>query len=60
MDYEKRLTTLKELLLTLSKKIQQGTASDNNAKFNESMVYMQQIESEINRIDKMRSYKNKL
>lgn len=57
MDYEKRLLTLKSLLDTLRKKVQQDTSAAKNNKFQESQIYLQQIETEIDRIGKMRSYK---
>lgn len=57
MDYENRLTTLKHLFDVLTKKLQSETANANATKLKESQFHLQQIQVEIDRISKMRSYK---
>jgi hypothetical protein len=57
MDYENRLTTLKHLFDVLTKKLQAEPTNANTAKLQESQFHLQQIQSEIERISKMRSYK---
>jgi hypothetical protein len=58
MDYEKRLSTLKDLFASLTKKLREETIANlNPAKVQECKFHLQQIETEISRIAKMRSYK---
>ncbi len=59
MDYENRLTTLKHLFDVLTQKIKAENPAANDAKVHESQSHLKQIESEIERISKMRSYKTK-
>jgi hypothetical protein len=57
MDYEKRLTTLKNLFEVLTQKVKAESLANNSDKLHESQFHLQQITSEIDRITKMRSYK---
>jgi hypothetical protein len=57
MDYEKRLSTLRKLFDELTQKVKEENLINNSTKVHESQSHLKQIESEINRITKMRSYK---
>ncbi len=57
MDYESRLATLKHLFDVLTKKLQSEGKDADTFKLEESQFHLQQIQLEIDRISKMRSYK---
>jgi len=57
MDYENRLNTLKNLHNTLTNQLKSNEANVTPERKKESEFHLKMIESEINRISKMRSYK---
>jgi len=58
MDYEERLKTLLHIFAELSEKVAKELEGNNNAeKIKEYNRQMQQIDDEVKRIEKMRSYK---
>lgn len=57
MDYESRLATLRHLFDVLTKKLQSEDPDADTTKLEESQFHLQQIQLEIDRISKMRSYK---
>lgn len=57
MDYEIRLNTLRSLYLKITDDLKKDPVHVTPERRKESEFHLKQIESEINRIAKMRSYK---